>query len=170
MVQGSIVQVSASRGGVPKRALLLGVVDASGLTGDKQKNREFHGGPDRALCLYASERLDALARDGHPIFPGATGENVTTRGLDWDLVRPGVRLRLGSDLLIEITDYAQPCLKNKRWFSDGNFNRINQKRCPGWSRVYARVLVGGVIKRGDPVELLAAAVHEEVPRHAHSAR
>jgi MOSC domain-containing protein YiiM len=168
MVQGSIVQISASRGGVPKRAILLGVVDASGLTGDKQKQRQFHGGPTRALCLYASERIEALAREGHGIYPGATGENVTTRGLDWDLVQPGVQLRLGPDLLIEITAYAQPCRTIKACFSDGNFNRINQKSHPGWSRVYARVLVGGAIKRGDPVELLPAAPPEETAPHAHA--
>jgi MOSC domain-containing protein YiiM len=168
MAKGTIVQVSASRGGVPKRAILQGVVDATGITGDRQKNLEFHGGPDRAVCLFASERIEALAAEGHPIYPGATGENVTTRGVDWAAVVPGARLRLGDTVLLEITDFAQPCKKNRVWFSDGNFNRINQKRFPGWSRVYARVLVGGVIRRGDAVELIAAVpTAAPEPPHVH---
>jgi MOSC domain-containing protein YiiM len=67
--------------------------------------------------------------------------------------------------VIEITAFAQPCVKIKAWFRDGNFNCINQKRRPGWSRVYARVLVAGPIKRGDAIELLAASLPEEVSAH-----
>ena len=39
-------------------------------------------------------------------------------------------------------------------FKDGEFARVSQKRHPGWSRVYARVLVEGTIRQGDPVRLL----------------
>jgi MOSC domain-containing protein YiiM len=39
----------------------------------------------------------------------------------------------------------------------GDINRMHQNLHPGFSRVYAKVLQTGVIRPGDPVELLAPA-------------
>lgn len=151
---GTIVAINISRGGVPKRPVLQTVVDAVGLAGDGHDHPQYHGGPDRAVCLWASEIIEALAREGHPIFPGAAGENVTTRGLDWALVVPGARLRLGDEVTIEITDFAVPCKANRPWFNDGDFKRMSQKKHPGQSRVYARVLTGGALRPGDAIVVL----------------
>ena len=151
---GRIVQISASRGGVPKLPLPAATVDDHGLTADAQGDRRHHGGPDRALCLFALEVIADLQAQGHSLAPGSTGENITTAGLDWRRIVPGGRLRLGPDVLIEITDYTAPCWKNAQWFSDGDFNRINHKVNPGRSRVYARVLQGGPIRPNDPVQLI----------------
>ncbi len=161
---GRIVQLSASNGGVPKRPLAEATVDANGITVDRQADRRAHGGPRRALCLFALERIEALAAEGHPIAPGATGENVTTEGIDWDRVAPGARLRLGEGVLIEVTGYTEPCWKNARWFLEGDFSAMDQEIWPGFSRVYARVLEGGDLRPGDPVELLAGTAAERLER------
>lgn len=129
------------------------VVGDRGVVGDRQADPVHHGRPDQALCLFSLEVIEGLQAEGHPIFPGATGENITITGLDWSLLRPGLRLRIGQDLEIEVTDYATPCLKNAGWFVGGKFGRISQKRHPGESRWYARVLTGGSLKVGDPIEL-----------------
>jgi MOSC domain-containing protein YiiM len=150
---GTIAQVNVSPGGVPKTPVASARVDGLGLHGDDHDHKEIHGGPERAVCLFALERIEALAAEGHPIAPGYAGENVTVRGIDWDLVVPGARLRLGAEVLLEITRYAPPCKTNRAWFKDGDFNRMNQKRHPGWSRSYARVLAGGIIRPGDAVLL-----------------
>lgn len=146
--QGAVVSVNVSPGGVPKLPVSSARVSATGAEGDRQRNLEFHGGLDRALCLYSLERIEALQREGHPIAPGTTGENLTIGGLDWDLVVPGATLRIG-DLTVEITAYASPCTTIRPSFADGNSNRISQKKHPGWSRVYARVRGEGVIRVGD---------------------
>ena len=44
-----------------------------------------------------------------------------------------------------------------RAFKDGDCARVFQKRDPGWSRVYARVLATGSIRQGDPVRLVGEA-------------
>jgi MOSC domain-containing protein YiiM len=106
------------------------------------------------LCLYALERIEALRAEGHPITPGAVGENVTVEGIDWTKVTPGARLALGATVLVEITDYAGPCKKISAAFADGDSMRIHPQRHPGWSRVYARVLAPGVIATGDAVTLI----------------
>ena len=148
---GRIFQINLSQGGVPKLAQPGGEVTVSGLLGDHQRNLETHGGPDRALCLFSLERILALQEEGHSIFPGAAGENVTISGLDWSLVIPGMRLRLGAEVLAEVTRYTSPCTNIAYAFIDDDYSRLSQKRYPGWSRVYARVIQPGRIKPGDPV-------------------
>ena len=125
-----------------------------GVAGDAQREREFHGGPDRALCLFSMELIRTLQAEGHPIAPGEIGENLTVEGLDWDKVAPGARLLLGEDVLVEVTRFTSPCASIRTAFRGGEYARVSQKRHPGASRVYARVLRTGAIRRGDPVRLL----------------
>ena len=129
-------------------------VTPGGLAGDAQRDREHHGGPERALCLFSMELIRALQAEGHPIEPGHIGENLTVEGLDWETVAPGARLLLGEDVLVEVTRYTSPCLNIRASFAGGDYARVSQKRHPGASRVYARVLRIGPIRRGDPVRLL----------------
>ncbi len=148
-----IFQINASRGGVPKHAVITANVATLGVEGDAQLDLVHHGGPDRALCVYSLERIVALQGEGHPIYPGAAGENLTLAGLDWDLVAPGTRLRLGETAVIEVTRYTEPCNNIKFAFKDGNSNRIHQNKHAGWSRVYAKVVQPGRIRIGDCVEM-----------------
>ena len=48
---------------------------------------------------------------------------------------------------------ALKIVKNGADFVNEEFTRISQKRHPGWSRVCARVIEGGVVRMGDPVVL-----------------
>ncbi|MCY3646352.1 MAG: MOSC domain-containing protein [Chloroflexi bacterium] len=150
----TITHINVSNGGVPKLPIERAVIGTLGVESDRQANTEHHGGPERALCLFSLERIKALQAEGHPIGPGGAGENITITGLDWDAVAPGTQLRLGESILIEITGYTAPCYKIEANFSDGDFNRINQKTNPGWSRAYAKVIEGGPLLPGDSVELL----------------
>ena len=93
-----------------------------GLEGDLHREPQHHGGPERALCIYAMEQIRVLQSEGHSVFPGAIGENLTVEGLDWEHITPG--------------------------------SRVSQKRNPGGSRVYARVLREGTIRQGDTVTLV----------------
>lgn len=109
-------------------------------------------GAKRALCIYSLERILALQEEGHPIFPGATGENLTLSGVDWDQVVPGARLKLGAEVVAEVLSYTEPCAAIKQYFAGGKIGRMLQDRNPGWSRVYAQVLEPGEIRVGDAVE------------------
>ncbi|MEB3211441.1 MAG: MOSC domain-containing protein [Leptolyngbyaceae bacterium] len=153
-MQGQITQLSISDGGVPKTAISRATVTEEGLEGDRQSNLKYHGGPDRAVCLWSQEIIDQLQADGHPIAAGCAGENITLQGLDWGAIAPGTQLRLGDEVVLEITDYATPCRKNMRWFSDRKFGRMSQKQCPGQSRLYARVMSPGVLQPGDRADVL----------------
>lgn len=148
---GHIFQISASKGGVPKLPVAEGQVTREGLMGDRQRDLRHHGGLQRALCLFPLEGILALQAEGHPIYPGAIGENVTIAGLDWHKVTPGVTIQLGDEVRVEITDYAHPCSNIVAAFTDGNMNHVSAKKTPHRARVYARVVQEGVIRPGDVV-------------------
>lgn len=147
--------------GLPKRRVESAEVWRRGLVGDVQREKKHHGRPSQALCLWSAEVIEALAADGHPIAPGAAGENVSVRGVDWAKVRPGGRVRIGP-IECELSGWALPCAKNRGWFLPGPRgtkpeHRIDPDAHPGWSRAYAYVLstqnrgVEGEIRVGDEV-------------------
>jgi MOSC domain-containing protein YiiM len=150
---GRIFQINLSDGGLPKLACQLAEVTSLGLVGDRQEETDVHGGPDRAICLFSLERILALQAEAHPIFPGAIGENLTLFGVDWELMLPGARLRLGETVFLELTRYTTPCHNLIPYFIDGDYSRVAQKRHPGWSRLYARVLQVGRLQVGDRVSI-----------------
>ncbi|HWY49034.1 MAG TPA: MOSC domain-containing protein, partial [Bryobacteraceae bacterium] len=104
----SVLQINVSPGGVPKRPIPQGVVTSVGITGDGHANPQVHGGPRQAILLITSEGIDELKEQGFPLYPGALGENLTTRGLNRRSVRIGQRYRVGG-VLIEITKVRAPC-------------------------------------------------------------
>lgn len=104
----TVSQVNISRGGVPKTPVLHGVVTPLGIDGDKVAHPRFHGGPRQAMLLLDLGSLEEMQRLGHPVFPGALGENITTSGWDRTQVRLGQRYRVGS-ALVEITKVRVPC-------------------------------------------------------------
>ena len=68
----------------------------------------YHGGPDRAVCLYSFDRIRALQEEGHHVSVGLLGENLTVMGLDWRLLTPGTRVQVGGVRLL-LTAFAVPC-------------------------------------------------------------
>ena len=104
---GTVLQVNVSRGGIPKRAIPSGELTAAGIAGDAWRY-PFHGGTRKAILLVTIEGIDELVSQGFPLFPGALGENLTTRGLDRRALRLGQRLQVG-DAAIELTTIRTPC-------------------------------------------------------------
>ncbi len=156
-----LFQINISNGGVPKLALPVAQIQPEGVSGDQQNDRVHHGGPDRAVCLYSLDLLLDLQAEGHPVFPGALGENLTIAGLSWSKMTPGVVLHLGEVVHLEVVSYTTPCSHIQPYFHDHDSNRIHQKKYPGWSRVYARVLRPGRLQIGDRVTLIKETAHDE---------
>jgi len=152
---GSVAFINVSCGGVPKRRVNGAQVSRSGLQGDFQNDQRFHGGPERAVCVYSLEMIRALQAEGHPIDVGTVGENLTIEGIDWAVMVPGARIRVGEAVLLEVASFTKPCKTIRDSFLEGHFVRISQKLHPGWSRVYARVLSEGEIRSGDAVEVIS---------------
>jgi MOSC domain-containing protein YiiM len=148
--RGRVESINTSRGGVPKTSVFEALITEHGVDGDRQRDPRFHGGPDRAVVLFSLEVIRALQQEGHPIAPGGTGENLTVSGVDWTTVVPGAELAIGGVRLF-VTKYASPCEKIAHCLLNEDITRMSQKRHPGWSRVCARVVEGGIVRVGDVV-------------------
>jgi MOSC domain-containing protein YiiM len=158
---GSIQQISISKGGVPKRAIPEAVVTPLGIEGDLHAHPEFHGGPNQALLLIASEGIEELVQAGFPVYAGALGENITTKGLDRRLFRLGQRYRLGQ-VVIQLTKMREPC-NTLNPYGMGIRQAVYDEcvksgdpATPRWglAGVYARVVTPGSLHAGDPIALL----------------
>ena len=81
-MQGAIVQVNISPGGLPKRAIVEGWITPLGIEGDLHAHPGIHGGPQKAILMIASEVVDAVtARDcAQPQARGADGEGAAPQG------------------------------------------------------------------------------------------
>jgi MOSC domain-containing protein YiiM len=158
--RGYIYQLNCSDGGVPKLPVEEAQLTPTGLVGDRHRRLNIHGGPQRALCLYSLEVIQALQAEGHPIYPGSVGENVTVAGLDWSELEPGRRLSLGDEVVIEFTSYVKPCRQIRGSFSDGKFKRVSQEQHAGESRLYARVIRTGRLAVGQQVRVLKGEAGE----------
>jgi MOSC domain-containing protein YiiM len=103
-----LVQINISRGGLPKRPVPEAAATPLGLEGDSWNHPAIHGGPRQAVLLIAAETIEDLVARGYAVYPGALGENLTTRGLDRRQLRPGQQLRVGG-VLLELTKIRTPC-------------------------------------------------------------
>lgn len=63
----------------------------------------------RQVHIIHAELLDELRAAGFAVAPGLMGENITTSGLDLLALPAGVRLRLGTGAVIEVTGLRNPC-------------------------------------------------------------
>ena len=92
------------------------------------------------MLLVDSETLDAMS-----LPPGIIRENITTEGLNVNSLAAGQQLRVG-EARLEVSAVCTPC------------DQLDKVR-PGlrkelWGRrgMLCRVIEGGTIRRGDPIE------------------
>ncbi len=158
---GTIIQVSVSRGGVPKRSISEGEITTLGIVGDEHANPQIHGGPLQAILMVTMEGLDELATQGFPLYPGALGENLTTRGLDRRSMRIGQRYRTPNAIL-QITKMREPC-NTLSVYGPGIQHAVFDAQVkagdfssPRWGLAgfYASVIQTGIVRPGDPITLL----------------
>ena len=128
-----------------------------GLEGDEQGDPKVHGGLDKAVHQYAQEHyvpwrteLGAL-----PVLaaPGAFGENIASTGMTEHSLCLGDQVRVGSSVLLEVSQSRQPCWKlNDRFAVPTMARRVQDSGRTGW---YYRVLQPGHLQAGDALVLVA---------------
>jgi MOSC domain-containing protein YiiM/GNAT superfamily N-acetyltransferase len=156
-MDGRVLQVNVSPGGVPKLAIDRAWVGPLGLDGDRHHHDTVHGGPHRAVALLGIEAIRRVQADGHPITPGSVGENLSTEGIELATLPIGTRLAIGERLLLEISAPANPCNVIGESFRGGKSGRISIITHPTDSRMYARTLVEGEVRTGDSIRVLPLA-------------
>lgn len=159
---GVVAQVSVSAGGVPNHPVGEADVTLRGIAGDGWRHPAFHGIPRRALLLITAEGLDEIQALGFPVYPGALGENLTTRGLDRRALRIGQLFRCGA-ATIRLTELRIPCGTISVYgtgIQPAIYDARAMKGDPssavwGLSGFYACVIEPGLLRAGDTIALLS---------------
>jgi MOSC domain-containing protein YiiM len=97
-------------------------------------------GRNRQVLLVNSETLDAT-----DLRPGIIRENITTHGLNVSSLGLGQQLRIG-EIRLDVSEVCTPCNQMEK------IRPGLQKELRGRRGMLCRVIEGGIIRRGDPIE------------------
>jgi MOSC domain-containing protein YiiM len=123
-----------------------------GLVGDA------HGGDwHRQVSLLAIESIDKMRAAGLDVGPGDFAENLTTQGVNLYSLPIGTRLRVGTSVLLEMTQIGKECHDRCAIYHQAGDCVMPKEG------VFAIVLEGGPVKNGDSLEILTPAAKQESP-------
>ncbi len=109
---------------------------------------DAHAGPGiRQVSLLGEESIGKMRDRGLPVGPGDFAENVTVSGIDLPGLGIGRRLRVG-EALLEITQIGKECHDRCAIYLQAGDCVMPREG------VFARVLRGGTVVPGDPVEVV----------------
>ena len=130
--------------GTKKKPVESGLVkEAFGLVDDAHADCT----PHRQFSLLAEESIEKMRQMGVNVGPGDFAENLTTQGIDLPRLPIGTRLLVGQEVLLEVSQIGKECHTRC-----AIFQQVGTCIMP-LEGVFARVIRGGVVKPGDPIEV-----------------
>ena len=142
---GKIVAVCTSeKKGTRKKNVGQGMlVEDFGLKGDA------HGGPwHRQVSLLAMESIEKMRAKGLDVHPGDFAENLTTEGIDLVSLHIGTKLRIGENVLGEVTQIGKECHNRCAIYYQAGDCVMPREG------IFIKVIQGGPVKVGDEVEVI----------------
>jgi len=131
------------------------LIEDFGLEGDRHAGR-----PLRQVSILNVETVTELKQQGMPVDPGILGENITVEGVPVMELPEGTRLRIGTNAELEITGDRPACKELLEVQKDA------LKAMVGRTGKMARVVRGGTVRPGDPIELIGSAPTPPAKRSA----
>jgi MOSC domain-containing protein YiiM len=128
------------------------------LEGDDQADRKAHGGPDKAVYVYAVEDLQWWGRTlQRSLAYGELGENLTIEGIEVQKSIIGERWAIGS-VILEVSEPRIPCWRLGVRMNDKMFPlRFTEAMRPG---PYLRIIVEGELGAGDEIRVVERPDHD----------
>lgn len=138
--------------GICKETVEEAFLSKEGFHGDGVADLRFHGGPDRAVCVYPYEHYTQWKEEfGEILPPSAFGENLTVSNMLEAEVYIGDIYRIG-DAVIQVTQSRIPCSTiTKRTNLPLLLKRMVETGHTGY---LCRVLEEGVVKQDSEITLL----------------
>ena len=143
--KGKIIAVSISekKGAKKKNTEFVELKEDFGIIGDAHA-----GTKRRQVSLLALESIEKLKVKRIDVRPGDFAENITTVGIDLVSLRIGSRLKVGEEVLLEISQIGKQChTRCNIYYQAGDCVMPREG-------VFARVLKGGIIKPSDRLEVI----------------
>ena len=113
-----------------------------GIVGDAHAG-DWH----RQVSLLAKESIDTMRVQGLDVDNGDFAENLTTKGIDLPQLPLGTRFAIGPCRL-ELTQIGKECHTRCAIYHQAGDCVMPKEG------IFARVLCGGVIRPGDPIEIM----------------
>ena len=98
------ISVSKSHFGDMESQASAHVIEDLGIEGDRYAVKRGMNRAKRQVLLMDKETIDLLG-----LNPGTVRENITTEGFDIYSLEPGQKVRIGSQVELEITELCNPC-------------------------------------------------------------
>lgn len=120
------------------------VIKDHGILGDA------HAGPwERQISFLAAEQIQEARSRGLQVDFGDFAENVATEGVNWKALPLGTRVRLGQEVVVEITKIGKECHKKCAIYYQAGDCIMPREG------VFGKVIDGGTLRCGDAVEIVA---------------
>ncbi len=144
-LKGEVIAVNiSSKKGTRKTPIEKGFLKEDyGLLGDAHAEE----GSVRQVSLLSEESIESMRKLGLQVGPGDFAENITVKGFNVFELQVGTKLKVGETLL-EITQIGKDCHTKC-----AIFRQVGKCIMPK-EGVFAKVLMGGWIKKGDPIEVI----------------
>ncbi|WP_397402315.1 MOSC domain-containing protein [Phenylobacterium sp.] len=177
MTSSSVVAVSrkATHGPDKPNCAVIRMVAGCGVEGDahfgatvKHRSRVARDPTQpnlRQVHLIHAELHDELLERGFQVRPGLMGENITTRGVDLLGLCRGAMLRIGPEVVVQITGLRNPCYQLDELQPGlmaaclGRDSEGNPVRKAG---VMGVIITGGQVAAGDAILVELPAGPQEV--------
>jgi MOSC domain-containing protein YiiM len=145
-MQGKVVAVCRSeKTGTKKEPCGEGVfLEDYGMEKDAHAAR----GIARQVSLLAEGSIDKMRSLGLELKPGDFAENLTVGGMELFTLPVGTRLRVGGEVILEISQIGKACHKGC-----AIFQAVGACVMPK-EGVFARVIRNGKIRTGDDIEII----------------
>jgi MOSC domain-containing protein YiiM len=102
----------------------------------------------RQVSLLARESIAKMSARGLEVGPGDFAENITTEGVDLVSLPVGRKMRLGEEVLVEVTQIGKECHDRCAIYQQAGDCVMPREG------IFVKVLAGGTVKGGDPITLV----------------
>lgn len=145
-INGKVLSVNiADRKGQKKTNIGCGLlIEGAGLQADAHAESEI-----RQVSLLAKESIEKIRAKGLDVRYGDFAENLTTEGIDLPALPVGTKLKIGADVLLEVTQIGKVCHDRCHIFYT-----VGDCVMPR-EGIFAGVITGGEVKVGDSIEVVA---------------
>jgi MOSC domain-containing protein YiiM len=145
MIAGTVVSVNlSSRKGVRKTPATQVLLKADfGIEGDAHASSNWH----RQVSLLALESIEKMKLLGLDVSEGDFAENITTKGIELTGLPVGTKMKIGP-ALAQVTQIGKRCHTKCEIYRQAG-DCIMPKE-----GIFVKVLSGGAVRKGDPIEIL----------------
>jgi MOSC domain-containing protein YiiM len=102
----------------------------------------------RQVSLLGIESIEDMVAKGASVSPGDFAENITTEGIDLNLLKTGDKMILGGGIELEITQIGKRCHRRCEIFE-----QLGDCVMPH-EGAFAKVIKGGTINTGDEIVVI----------------